>query len=271
MLKGKQRLDEYVAANGLAESREKAKALILAGEVMVNGATVIKPSTAVTEGDSISIKQQMLYVSRGGYKLEKAIQEFLLSIEGFIAADIGASTGGFTDCMLSHGAGKVYAVDVGYGQLNYKLRIDARVIVMERTNARNMQKDWFASPLQFASIDVSFISVRLILAPLYDCLENNAHVVVLLKPQFEAGREKVGKKGVVKDAMTHTEVIRTIMRFARQTNYAVRGLSFSPIKGPEGNIEFLLLLQKSEQNAWEEYRDEEQAKKVVTKAHAALL
>lgn len=232
---------------GLAVSREKARALIMAGKVSVNGRQADKAGMPVSEQASVCVMDDPVpFVSRGGLKLQKAVQAFQMDIDGLVAADIGASTGGFTDCMLQQGAKKVYAVDVGYGQLDWRLRNDERVVVMERTNARNMQPDWFAESLEFASIDVSFISLRLILPPLNDCLRIGAQVVALIKPQFEAGRSEVGKHhGVVHDPAVHRSVCATVLEHARTVGYDIKGLSFSPITGPKGNIEFLALLEKS--------------------------
>ncbi len=239
------RLDVCMTEQGLAQSREKARALIMAGKVTVNGKLADKPGMDVKQDVTISVAEDPVpFVSRGGLKLQKAIDTFQLNLQALTAADIGASTGGFTDCMLQHGVQKVYAVDVGYGQLDWRLRNDPRVVVMERTNARNMQPDWFEEPLGFASIDVSFISLRLILPPLNACLQQGAYVAALIKPQFEAGRAEVGKHGVVRDAGVHLSVCTTILEYACDCGYDVCGLSYSPITGPKGNIEFLAMLQK---------------------------
>ena len=240
------RLDIYMTEKGLTQSREKARALIMAGKVTVNGKLADKPGTDMKEGATISIAEDPVpFVSRGGLKLQKAIDTFQLHLQALTAADIGASTGGFTDCMLQHGVQKVYAIDVGYGQLDWRLRNDPRVVVMERKNARNMQPDWFEEPLGFASIDVSFISLRLMLPPLNACLQEGAYVAALIKPQFEAGRAEVGKHGVVRDAGVHLSVCTSILEYACNCGYDVRDLSYSPITGPKGNIEFLAMLQKS--------------------------
>ena len=227
---------------GLAKSREQARHCIMAGEVRVGGRRAEKPSIPVTEADEIALEAKDRFVSRGGLKLEKAMEAFSIDIEGKAAADIGASTGGFTDCMLRRGARRVYAVDVGYGQLDYGLRTNPAVVVMERTNARSLEPGMFGEALGFAAMDVSFISVRLILPALQPCMAPGAQAVVLVKPQFEAGRDKVGRRGVVRDRGVHEEVLRETMEHARQAGFFVRGLDFSPIKGPEGNIEFLLFL-----------------------------
>lgn len=244
-MSNKIRLDVALTEKGLVESREKGKALIMAGKVFVNGQKVTKAGTTVNEDDLIEIKGDKLpFVSRGGLKLDKAIHSFDINLKNTICMDIGASTGGFTDCMLQNGAKKVFSVDVGYGQLAWKLRTDERVINMERTNFRYIKPEDIEEKLDFASVDVSFISLDKILPVLYNLLKDNALSVCLIKPQFEAGREKVGKKGVVRDSETHIEVINKIVLLAKQLNYSVKGLDFSPIKGPEGNIEYLLLLKK---------------------------
>ena len=239
------RIDVLLFERGLAKSREKARALLMEGVVLVNGEKVDKAGTNVPEDALIEIKEDPVpFVSRGGLKLDKAIKVFPIDLNGCMAADIGASTGGFTDCMLQNGARHVYSVDVGYGQLDWKLRNDERVTVMERSNARYMEPDWYAEPLDFASIDVSFISLDKILPPLHACLKDGGHVVALIKPQFEAGRKDVGKNGVVRDPAVHEKVIRRILELAMEKGYHVRGLEYSPITGPKGNIEFLLYLEK---------------------------
>lgn len=242
----KQRLDNLLAEKKLAPSREKARSLIMAGLVLVDGRAVTKAGEQVSDTADIAVKEDAIpFVSRGGLKLQKAMTVFPISLEKQICADIGASTGGFTDCMLQHGAAHVYAIDVGYGQLDWKLRNDERVTVMERTNARFMEPGWFREPVSFASIDVSFISLRLMLPPLLSCLTETGAVVALIKPQFEAGRADVGKNGVVRDPAVHCRVCSEIVSFAEQTGYIVSGLSFSPITGPKGNIEYLLWLTKA--------------------------
>ena len=237
-----QRLDVYLADKGLAASREKARALIMAGEVYVNNEPAAKASLLVTEKDEVRIKAQLPYVSRGGLKLEKAMAAFPIDLRDKICIDIGASTGGFTDCMLQKGARKVYSVDVGYGQLDYKLRTDPRVVVMERTNARFLSRESVPDPIDFASIDVSFISLKLIFPALHGLMAPEGHCVALIKPQFEAGREKVGKNGVVRDAAVHREVISGTLNAAQNLGFYPLGLTYSPIKGPKGNIEFLVYL-----------------------------
>lgn len=232
---------------GLAESREKAKTLIMAGQVYVDNQKADKPGDTFSSEAHIEVRGKGLpYVSRGGLKLEKAMQVFLLSLEGKICMDVGASTGGFTDCMLQNGAKKVYAIDVGYGQLAWKLRNDPRVVNLERTNARYITKELVPDPISFFSVDVSFISLTIILPAVRPLLEDAGQAVCLIKPQFEAGREKVGKKGVVRDKAVHQEVIDKIQQFALENGYSVLGLTFSPVKGPEGNIEYLLYLERSE-------------------------
>lgn len=243
----KTRLDLAVLERGHTESREKAKALIMAGAVYVNGQKQLKAGTTVTEEDVIEVRgEKMPYVSRGGFKLEKAMQEFGLTLTGKVCADIGASTGGFTDCMLQNGAVKVYAIDVGYGQLAWKLRTDERVVNLERTNFRYITEQEIPEPVDFASVDVSFISLRIILPVLRERLREGGQAVCLIKPQFEAGRENVGKKGVVRDPHVHEEVIETITDFALNNGFSLLGLTFSPIKGPEGNIEYLMYVEKTE-------------------------
>lgn len=241
----KKRIDVYMAENGLAESREKARALIMAGEVALDGKPVLKPAETVAEGQQVSVRGGDGFVSRGGNKLEKALDCFAIGLKGAVCIDVGASTGGFTDCMLRHGAAFVYAVDVGYGQLAWRLRQDSRVCVMERCNARYLKPEMFDKPASFAGVDVSFISLKLILPALMRVLKPPYAIAALIKPQFEAGREKVGKHGVVRDKNTHVEVIRNIVTAARAMRLFVRGLDFSPIRGPQGNIEYLLYLADS--------------------------
>ena len=239
----KTRIDIYLVEQGLAESREKARALIMAGAVSLDGKRCDKPATPVGEGQAVSVQQPDAFVSRGGKKLQKAMESFGIDLTGAICIDVGASTGGFTDCMLQNGAAYVYAVDVGYGQLAWQLRQDSRVCVMERQNARYLEKEMFDKPVTFASIDVSFISLKLILPALQRVLTPPYTISALIKPQFEAGRERVGKKGVVRDKAVHTEVIEGIITFAEQQGLTVCGLDFSPIRGPEGNIEYLICLK----------------------------
>lgn len=244
------RLDSLLVNKGLVQSRERAKALIMAGQVYIENQKCDKAGLMVDDGiTQVEIRgEQLKYVSRGGLKLEKAMKEFDISLNDKVAMDIGASTGGFTDCMLMNGAKKVFAVDVGYGQFAWKLRQDERVVNMERTNIRYVTSEQIGEKLDFASIDVSFISLKLVLPVAYELLSDNGELVALIKPQFEAGREQVGKKGVVKDINVHFEVIKKVLDFAREINFNVAGLSFSPIKGPEGNIEYLAYLKKSECN-----------------------
>lgn len=248
----KKRLDVQLFESGLADSRQKAQALIMSGTVYVDGKKVDKAGTGVEENAHIEVRGgQLPFVSRGGLKLEKAMHAFSFSLDGCICADIGASTGGFTDCMLQKGAQKVYAVDVGYGQLAWKLRQDARVVCLERTNARYLTHEQIPDCLDFASIDVSFISLKLILPPLRQLMKPTGQVACLIKPQFEAGKEKVGKKGVVRDPAVHLEVLQHFLKYAEQADFSVRGITFSPIRGPEGNIEYLGHLTAGAGAAWE--------------------
>lgn len=265
----KTRLDVALFERGLAKSREEAHALVLAGQVYLGEVKAEKAGQFVTEDANIIVRGDTCpFVSRGGYKLQKAMDTFPIVLEGNVCADIGASTGGFTDCMLQHGAVKVYAIDVGYGQLDWKLRSDERVVVLERTNARFMEPEWFAEPLDFASIDVSFISLDKILPPLMACLRDGGQVVALIKPQFEAGKNKVGKHGVVSDESTHIEVIDRIVGVAQAIGFCVSGLSYSPIRGPKGNIEFLVFLEKCIQtNHTATKIDHNDAVSVVRDAH----
>lgn len=244
----KMRLDKLVHEKKITESREKAKALIMAGKILVNKEKIDKAGTMVEEEAEIElIGEKMPYVSRGGFKLEKALQRFPINLKDKIILDIGASTGGFTDCALQNGALKVYAVDVGYGQLDWKLRSDERVISMERTNARYLEKKSFPEEIDFVTTDVAFISLTKILPAIKEVLKKDGgEAVVLIKPQFEAGRERVGRKGVVKDPEVHKDVINKIIDFSIEEGFAIKGLTFSPIKGPEGNIEYLLWLGSSE-------------------------
>lgn len=241
----KERLDILIVERHLAPSREKAKAYIMSGVVYVNGQKEDKPGLQVKTDSVIEVREKMKYVSRGGYKLEKAMEVFPIILEGKITMDVGASTGGFTDCMLQNGAKKVYAVDVGYGQFAWKLRQDPRVVCMEKTNMRYLTRDQIDHDIEFASIDVSFISLTKIIGPLQELITKDGEVVALIKPQFEAGREKVGKKGVVRDPEVHQEVIEKVLTFVRELGFGVRGIDFSPIKGPEGNIEYLAYLKNN--------------------------
>lgn len=244
----KRRLDTAITELGLADSRQKAQALIMAGEVYVNGQKQLKAGAAVGEDDSLGVrsKNPLRYVSRGGLKLEKAMELWPIDLKDRICADIGASTGGFTDCMLQNGARLVYAVDVGYNQLDWKLRTHPQVVCMERTNARYLTREHIQEPLDFFSVDVSFISLSLILPALRPLMKKEGQAVCLVKPQFEAGREKVGKKGVVRDPVVHLEVLERFLSHAAQSGFTVKDISFSPIKGPEGNIEYLGYLQAGE-------------------------
>lgn len=249
----KERLDVLLVQLGLANSRELAKAYIMAGNVYVDGQKEDKAGTKVPVNANIEVKgSQMKYVSRGGYKLEKAVNEFGVQLEGKICLDIGASTGGFTDCMLQNGASKVYAIDVGYGQFAWKLRNDERVVCLEKTNVRYVTHEQVPDEGDFASIDVSFISLTKVLPAVLGVLGEKGQLVCLIKPQFEAGREKVGKKGVVRDSSVHREVIEMIVDYVRTQNLGILALDFSPIKGPEGNIEYLIYLDKSQSGMTEE-------------------
>ena len=244
----KERLDVLLVSRGLAESREKAKAIIMSGNVYVDGQKEDKAGTSFNDKVNIEVRGNTLkYVSRGGLKLEKAMANFDVTLEGKICMDVGSSTGGFTDCMLQNGAVRVYAVDVGHGQLAWKLRNDERVVCMEKTNIRYVTPDDIPDKIQFSSIDVSFISLTKVLGPVKELLSDDGQIVCLIKPQFEAGREKVGKKGVVKDIAVHKEVIRNIVDFAFEIGLNVINISYSPIKGPEGNIEYLILLDRKKE------------------------
>ena len=246
-MSNKTRLDVLLVERGLQETRQKAQATIMSGLVFVNNQKVDKVGTPVANDAEIEVRGSALkYVSRGGLKLEKAMTSFSLSLDGCICGDIGASTGGFTDCMLQNGAKKVYAVDVGYGQLDWKLRNDERVVCMERTNARYLSHEQIPDELDFASIDVSFISLKLILPAVHNVLKAGGHVACLIKPQFEAGREKVGKKGVVRDPSVHLEVLENFFIHAKESGFTVLDLTYSPIRGPEGNIEYLGYLESGE-------------------------
>lgn len=271
----KERLDVLLVKKGLAPSREKAKAVIMAGSVYVDGQKEDKAGSVFDEESAqIEVRGHALpYVSRGGLKLEKALQVFPITLTDKICMDIGASTGGFTDCMLQNGAAKVYSVDVGYGQLDWKLRQDDRVVCMEKTNFRYMTPEDIPDVLDFASVDVSFISLDKILTPAYALLKEQGEMVALIKPQFEAGREKVGKKGVVRDPKVHEEVISRIVRHADEVSFEVLDLSYSPIRGPEGNIEYLIHLRKNPERTV--YPDipavfEKKIKEIVEEAHQEL-
>lgn len=266
----KERLDVLLVQRGMAASREKAKAMIMAGEILVDGEREDKAGSMFPDTVTITQKGRSLpYVSRGGLKLEKAMTHFGLDLTGKICMDVGASTGGFTDCMLQNGAVKVYAVDVGHGQLDWKLRNDERVVCMERTNIRYVTPEDIQEPVQFVSIDVSFISLTKVLLPVRNLMEEGAEMTALIKPQFEAGREKVGKKGVVRDPAVHLEVIQTVISYAKSISFGVRHLEFSPIKGPEGNIEYLVHLVKLPEGTVEQKMLVSPAE-VVRQAHETL-
>ncbi|MBO5239533.1 MAG: TlyA family RNA methyltransferase [Lachnospiraceae bacterium] len=264
----KQRLDVMLVEQGFATSREKAKAIIMSGIVFVNGEREDKAgSTFDTEKSKIEVKGHTLkYVSRGGLKLEKAMEQFGVVLQDKVCMDVGASTGGFTDCMLQNGAVKVYSVDVGHGQLDWKLRNDSRVVCMEKTNIRYVTPEDIDEPAAFVSIDVSFISLTKVLGPVKELMTPDGEVVCLIKPQFEAGREKVGKKGVVRDKSVHMEVIKMVMEYAKSIGFQLLHLDFSPIKGPEGNIEYLLHMTKEQVCD----REELDIKAVVEASHQEL-
>ncbi len=268
----KERLDILVVKNGFAASREQAKTLIMEGSIFVNGQREDKPGSTFDPDAELEFHGRKLrYVSRGGLKLEKALEVFPIDTEGAVCLDIGASTGGFTDCLLQNGAARVYAVDVGYGQLDYKLRRDPRVICREKTNFRYMQPADVPEPVRLAVCDVSFISLSLILPPMAAILQDKGEAVCLIKPQFEAGRENVGKKGVVRDRKVQAQVIEKVIRLAEENGLSVCGLDYSPIKGPEGNIEFLLYLKKLPEIASDPTLTDSAAVRSLTEeAHSAL-
>ena len=271
----KERLDVLLVQRNLAESREKAKALIMSGIVYVNGQKEDKAGTSFENTVQLEVRGSTLkYVSRGGLKLEKAMTHFGVELEGKVCMDVGASTGGFTDCMLQNGARKVYSVDVGHGQLAWKLRNDERVVCMEKTNIRYVTPEDIGDKIQFSSIDVSFISLTKVLGPVKTLLTDDGQIVCLIKPQFEAGREKVGKKGVVREKSVHLEVIQMVIQYALSIGFEVLNLEFSPIKGPEGNIEYLLYLRNHCESLHCEPVSSQQIpvdpKAVVEEAHAAL-
>ena len=265
----KERLDVILVNNGYAESREKAKVLIMTGNVFVNGQREDKAGTSFnTEDIKIEIKGQTLkYVSRGGLKLEKAVDVFGIKLDGYTCMDIGASTGGFTDCMLQNGALKVYSIDVGHGQLAWKLRNDERVVCLEKTNFRYITNEQVPEPIDFASVDVSFISLSKILPAAYPLIREEGRMVCLIKPQFEAGKEKVGKKGVVREPAVHIEVIENALSYARDNHFRILGLDYSPVRGPEGNIEYLMHIEKSDQP---DLVQNDIIKDIVAKAHESL-
>lgn len=263
----KKRLDVLLVEQGLADSREKAKAIIMSGIVYVDNNKEDKAGTTFEETSKIEVRGNTLkYVSRGGFKLEKAMNNFGVTLDGKVCMDVGASTGGFTDCMLQNGAVKVYSVDVGHGQLAWKLRNDDRVVCMEKTNIRYVTPDDIDDVIEFASIDVSFISLTKVLPAVRELLTQDGEIVCLIKPQFEAGREKVGKKGVVRELSTHVEVVEMIVDYARANGFRTLHLSYSPIKGPEGNIEYLLHITKDENRDNEEF----DIKALVEESHSAL-
>ena len=266
----KERLDVLLVSQGLAASREKAKAIIMSGNVLVNGQREDKAGTMIDVKAEITVKGgQLKYVSRGGLKLEKAMSHFDLTLEGRVCMDVGDSTGGFTDCMLQNGAVKVYSVDVGHGQLDWKLRNDPRVVCMEKTNIRYVTPEQIEEPAAFVSIDVSFISLTKVLPPVRELMTEDGEIVCLIKPQFEAGREKVGKKGVVRDPKVHEEVIEKVIDFAATVGLESRELEFSPIKGPEGNIEYLLhLLKRPDAASVEPFAGN--VREIVAQAHGTL-
>lgn len=267
-MKEKKRLDVAVFEQGLAESREKAKAYIMSGIVFVNGQKEEKAGTLVKPEDKIEVRGKTLaYVSRGGLKLEKAMKSFGIKLDGCICMDVGASTGGFSDCMLQNGAKKVYAIDVGYGQLAWKLRSSDKVVNLERTNIRYVTREQVPDEIDFSSIDVSFISLTLVLPVVRELLRDNGRVVCLIKPQFEAGKGKVGKKGVVREKSIHIEVVEKIKNFALENGFSILGLDFSPVKGPEGNIEYLILLEKSDSP--QEFT-EKTSSEIIEESHAEL-
>ena len=267
----KERLDVLLVKRNLAVSREKAKAVIMAGEVYVDGQKEDKAGSMFQDSVHIEVRGNTLpYVSRGGLKLEKAMTHFGVSLEGKVCLDVGASTGGFTDCMLQNGAKRVYAVDVGHGQLDWKLRNDPRVVCMEKTNIRYVVPDDIGELADFSSIDVSFISLTKVLLPVRELLGEGGEIVCLIKPQFEAGREKVGKKGVVRDPAVHLEVIEKIVDYAKSISFEILNLEFSPIKGPEGNIEYLLYLRRLKEGQESERMVFESAQ-IVKKAHETLM
>lgn len=268
----KERLDVILVRQGYAPSREKAKALLMAGSVFVDNQREDKAGAQFDESKiKIEVKGRPIpYVSRGGLKLERALQEFPITLTDSVCMDIGASTGGFTDCMLQNGAGKVYAIDVGHGQLDWKLRCDERVVCMEKTNFRYVTDEQISEPVDFASVDVSFISLTKILPPARALLRMQGEMVCLIKPQFEAGREKVGKKGVVRDQKVHAEVMRAVTDYAEKIGFSVKGLTYSPIKGPEGNIEYLMWIEKSAEEPAGNTERAALIEAVVEKAHRAL-
>lgn len=269
----KERLDVLLVKRNLAASREKAKAIIMSGNVFVEGQREDKAGTTFPEEVQIEVKGHTLpYVSRGGLKLEKAMKQFDVTVEGKVCTDVGSSTGGFTDCMLQNGAVKVFAIDVGRGQLDWKLRQDERVVCMEKTNIRYVTPEDLGGAIDFSSIDVSFISLTKVLEPIYNYLRKDGEIVALIKPQFEAGREKVGKKGVVREPETHREVIHKVADYALSIGFDILNIEFSPIKGPEGNIEYLIHLKKrsDERSEGEFHLEESDLDKIVDRSFSEL-
>ncbi len=265
-MKIKKRLDVLLVEQGYAETRTKAQAIIMSGSVYVQGQKADKPGTSFEENVDIEVRGAACpYVSRGGLKLEKALRDFGVKPEGYVCSDSGASTGGFTDCLLQQGAKKVFAIDVGYGQLDWRIRSDPRVVVMERTNVRYVTPEQLGEPLDLSVIDVSFISLKIVLPVVKTFLKDDGQVVCLIKPQFEAGKEKVGKKGVVREPETHKEVLDNFLLLAKETGFSVLGLTFSPVKGPEGNIEFLAHLTRADVAGITPDTDD-----IVAQAHATL-
>ncbi len=265
-MKVKKRLDVLLTEQGYADSRSKAQAIIMAGQVYVDGQKADKPGISYEETVQLEVRGESCpYVSRGGLKLEKALRDFGVKPDGFVCSDSGASTGGFTDCLLQQGAKKVFAIDVGYGQLDWKIRSDPRVVVMERTNIRYVTKEQLGEALDLSVIDVSFISLKIVLPAIKALLKEDGQVLCLIKPQFEAGRDKVGKKGVVREPQTHKEVLDGFVALAKNLNFTILGLTFSPVKGPEGNIEFLGHLTLADREGIEP-----DTAKVVSDAHTAL-
>ena len=260
------RLDQLVFDKGYTDSREKAKAVIMSGDVFINGQRADKPGMQVSPETELEVRMKALpFVSRGGYKLDKALKVFPVDVSGKTVIDCGASTGGFTDVLLQHGAKKVYAVDVGYGQLAWSLRTDERVVNLERTNLRYVTAEQIPEILDAAVCDVSFISLKLVIPAVKNLLKPGADIICLIKPQFEAGRELVGKKGVVRDEKVHVSVVRDILDFMSEAGFAVAGLDYSPIKGPEGNIEYLLYMKNGK---FESYDPD--VEKIVQQSHSAL-
>ena len=265
-MKNKKRLDVLLVEQGYADTRAKAQAIIMSGSVYVNDQKADKPGMSFEEGIAIEVRGAACpYVSRGGLKLEKALRDFGVDPTGYVCSDSGASTGGFTDCLLQQGASKVFAIDVGYGQLDWKIRSDPRVVVMERTNVRYVTPEQLGQPLDLSVVDVSFISLKIVLPVIKTFLKPDGQVLCLIKPQFEAGKEKVGKKGVVREPQTHKEVLDNFVLLAKELNFTILGLTFSPVKGPEGNIEFLAHLTLADKAGIEP-----DTQSVVSKAHEIL-